>query len=132
MNPTFNNQPLTSLAAAETIKPPLVRTGRHTMPDVAGEYFQIAPLGGREITARGVLASASATSPDLAVKDLKLRIRILQGLLGEVGTYVGADGTVWSSSMFRDYRQTGPIESCSRGVVVEAIVHVEADIIAQP
>jgi len=132
MNPTFDNEPLTSLAAAEVVGAPAVRTGRHHMPDVQGEYFQVVPVGGREITVGGVLTSAISTGADLAVKDLKLRIRIIQELLGQVGTYVGADGTVWSEAMFREYRQTGPIESSRRHNGIEALVNVEALVITQP
>ncbi len=132
MNPTFDEIDLTDLAAAEVIGSPACRTKRERVPDVAGEFFQCAPAGGREIAVRGVLASAVKASADLAVTDLKAKLLAIQQHVGCVATYAGADGRVWSGSLLSAYRQAGPMEVSAVEGGVQALARIEAEIAAQP
>ena len=132
MNPTFDNYDLTDLAGAEVIGSPAVRTGRHRMPDVAGEFFQTAPPGAREIDIRGVLTSAVKTTPELAIAELKGKLLALQQLIGAVGTYAGTDGRAYGSAMLSAYSQAGPMEVASADGGVQALAHIEAAVVTQP
>jgi hypothetical protein len=132
MNPTFDDFDLTDLAAAEVIGSPACGTRRQRMPDVAGEFFQAAPAGAREIAVRGVLVSAVKASADLAIADLKARLLAVQQYVGCVATYAGTDGRLYSGSLLSAYRQAGPMEVSAVEGGTQALVRIEAEVVAQP
>lgn len=132
MNPSFDNVDLVDYAAAEVLDSPDSRTVRERLPDVAGEFFQVSPPGGREAIVRGVLASSIQASAELAGADLKTKTRARQERTGKVGTYCGTDGHQYPASCLLAFRQLGPVQVTPRSNGLQAMVHVEARILTQP
>jgi len=132
VNPTFDNVALTDYAATEDFGSLVTRTTRETLPDVQGEFFQVAPASGRTIVIRGVLASTTQVSADLAGADLKARIRAHDDLVGSVAAYQGADSVLYSESLLLSYDQAGPMEISPQGAGLQAVMRVEARVLTQP
>jgi hypothetical protein len=132
VNPTFNSVALTDNAPTESLAGPVSRTARETMPDVQGEFFQVAPPGGRQIVVRGVLASAVQVTAELAAADLKENVRARQGLVGAVATYQGVDGEPYADSLMLSFDQAGPMEISTQGAGLQALMRVEAQVLTQP
>lgn len=132
VKPRFNSIDLVDDAAAEVLGTPASRTTRERLPDVAGEFFQVSPPGGREAVVRGVLASAVQASTALAAADLKAKIRARQAQVGQAGTYWGTDAHEYAASCLLAFRQLGPIQITSAGGGVQAMGRVEARILTQP
>ena len=132
MNPSFDSVDLVDYAPAEMLDSPDLRTTRERLPDVEGEFFQVSPSGGREVVVRGVLASSSQASGDLAAADLKTKVRSRQDEVGQVGTYQGTDGVQYAASLLVAYRQVGPVSVSPAGTAFQALIEVEARILTQP
>ena len=132
MKPSFENVDLLDHAAVEVLDSPESRTHSERLPDVAGEFFQVNPPGGREVLVRGVLASEIQVSADLANADLKAKARLRQGLVGSVGTYCGTDSQQYPDSLLLEYRQLGGLRISPRGAGFQALGRVVARLLTQP
>ncbi|MCE5325322.1 MAG: hypothetical protein LLG01_02795 [Planctomycetaceae bacterium] len=128
--PTFNNQPLCTHAAKESLGAAAVRVYAETMPGLDGEFIQCHGRGGRDIQVTGVLEMAGAT-PQAAHQALKHALRDLQALADgmTVATYVGADGCEYDDCIMRAYAPAEAIQVCSNpGGFHRALVCIEATI----
>ena len=132
MNPSFDNVDLVDYAPVENFGSPELRTTRERLPDVEGEFFQVAPTGAREVVVGGILASFAQTSGELAVADLQARLRSRQSRVGEVATYKGVGAVQYPSSLLISFEQTGAVQVCPTGAGLQAIARVEARVLAQP
>lgn len=132
MNPTFDGIELVDCAAAELLAGPQCRTFHECLPDVAGEFLQVNPQGGRQVIIRGIMTSTVQTSPELAGSDLKARIGDRQAMVGSVADYHGLSEQAHPSSLLLSLEQTGTVRICRAGEGFQALAGVEARILTQP
>lgn len=129
-NPKFDNVFLVTDAAAERLGGPEPRTYREDVPDVRGEFLQIAPPGGRDIDIVGLLAGAACTLPADAHAALKTALLDLQDkVCRRVATYVGTDGRVYANCMLFGYDQAGTVKiTPAAGGKFQAVCRVKATV----
>jgi hypothetical protein len=129
-NPTFDSVALTSAAAVERVGSPRARTYREDVPDVRGEFLQVAPPGGRDIDVAGLYAGAACTLPGDAHAALKAALLNLQSkVCTGLATYVGTDGRAYPDCLLLAHGQVGPVEVVpAPGAQFQAACRVKATV----